>query len=608
MHLRVSHKSRGTECHAVRAGVHWVGRGADCSVQIGGSGIGSRHARLDLAADGKFGIVDLGSPAGTRVNGERIVTAGPLGERDVVTFGETELRVLPGELPIDRGQRSAAQPLPCSDAHAASRVRETDMQRETLHAVQQSGQRERPHEGRREGQREGQNDGQHEVRRLLEAARRLHGRLLSELDLRRQDVASMADNTLRELATRILEPLVDAEAVGAGVPGGELLRLVLDEALGLGPLETLLADEGIREVMVNGPDTIFVERGGRLERSATRFSGETALRGIVERIVSPLGRRIDEASPMVDARLPDGSRVNVVIPPLAVHGTAVTIRRFGRRRITADDLLRLNSLDARMLQFLETCIRCRRNVLVSGGTGSGKTTLLNVLSALIPPGERVVTIEDSAELAFDHPNLVALETRPRNIEGRGEVTIRDLVRNALRMRPDRIVIGECRGGEALDMLQAMNTGHDGSLSTVHANSPREVLSRIEVMVLMSGVELPIGAIREQIASSVHIVVHQARFANGCRRITRITEITGVVGGTIQMQDIFRFVADNASAMGGGACGTGHFEACGHIPQFYESLLQGGAVIDLSLFSMSDERAGRDAGRGTAGSLAADSAR
>lgn len=392
----------------------------------------------------------------------------------------------------------------------------------------------------------------------------------------------MSDEALRDLAAGILDPLVSVEASSAGVASEELLRLVLDEALGLGPLESLLADEDIREVMVNGAQTIFVERRGRLERAATQFSGEAALRGIVERIVSPLGRRIDEASPMVDARLPDGSRVNVVIPPLAVHGTAVTIRRFGRQRINADDLLRLGSLNEQMLQFLGVCVRSRRNILVSGGTGSGKTTLLNVLSSLIPISERVVTIEDSAELAFDHPNLVALETRPRNIEGRGEVTIRDLVRNALRMRPDRIVVGECRGGETLDMLQAMNTGHDGSLSTVHANSPRELLSRLEVMVLMSGVDLPLIAIREQIASSVHLVVHQARFPCGSRRITRITEITGVVGGTIQTQDIFGFSpAPSADPAETG----GKFIACGHIPQFYEALTRGGAAIDLTPFAI-----------------------
>ncbi len=551
MQLRISHKTRGIECLQIAPGLHWIGRGAECSVQISGTGVGVKHARLDVAEDGKFGLVDLGCPAGTRVNGERVVTAGPLGERDVVTCGDTEIRVLVGTLSKEQRLRVGITP-------------GADMAAEPG-AVAES----RP---------------QHEVQRLLEAARRLHERLLSELDLRRQDVASMADEALRELATRILEPLVDAEAAGAGIASDELLRLVLDEALGLGPLESLLADESIREVMVNGADTIFVERGGRLERSVTRFSGEIALRGIVERIVSPLGRRIDDASPMVDARLPDGSRVNVVIPPLAVHGTAVTIRRFGRRRITADDLLRLGSLDASMLHFLEICVRSRRNVLVCGGTGSGKTTLLNVLSSLIPASERVVTIEDSAELAFDHPNLVALETRPRNIEGRGEVTIRDLVRNALRMRPDRIVIGECRGGETLDMLQAMNTGHDGSLSTVHANSPRELLSRIEVMVLMSGVELPVAAIREQIASSVHLVVHQARYANGSRRITRITEITGVVAGTIQMQDIFRFMPGAADRAGEG---NGHFEACGHVPQFYEDLARSGMTVDLAPFAVNE---------------------
>jgi pilus assembly protein CpaF len=559
MQLRISSKSRGTEFSPLAPGVHWIGRGAECSVKIDGSGIGAKHARLDVAADGKFGIVDLGCPAGTRVNGERVVTAGPLCERDLVTFGDTEIRILSKMAPVERDWREEVTPPMGRPSTPISMV--------------------------------GEASAQQEAQRLLEAARRLHERLLSELDLRRQDVASMADAALRELATRILEPLVDAEAAGAGVSGDELLRLVLDEALGLGPLETLLSDDGIREVMVNGPDTIFVERCGRLERSTTRFSGEIALRGIVERIVSPLGRRIDEASPMVDARLPDGSRVNVVIPPLAVHGTAVTIRRFGSRRITADDLLRLGSLDDRMLRFLEICVRCRRNVLVSGGTGSGKTTLLNVLSSLIPTGERVITIEDSAELAIDHPNLVALETRPRNIEGRGEVTIRDLVRNALRMRPDRIVIGECRGGETLDMLQAMNTGHDGSLSTVHANSPRELLSRIEVMVLMSGVELPVAAIREQIASSVHIVVHQARFSTGTRRITRITEITGVVAGTIQTQDIFRFVQGSVGTDGGG----GHFEACGHMPQFYEELSRSGVAVDLSPFTVCEGSTATDSG-------------
>jgi pilus assembly protein CpaF len=554
MYLRISGKLRAADCVLVEAGVIWVGSGPSCSVQIEGAGIGSRHARLDLASDGKYGVVDLGSPAGTRVNGERVVTAGPLTDRDVVTFGDTEIRILRVEAPPRPAVIEPLEYLRTDVGDGDTGNAEDSEQRQQATPTVSSD--------------------------LLDAARKLHGRLLTELDLRRQDVASMSDEVLRDLATRILRPLVDAESVAAGVRGVDLLQLVLDEALGLGPLEPLLADEATREVMVNGANIIFVERNGRLERAPMQFSGEIALRGIVERIVSPLGRRIDESSPMVDARLPDGSRVNVVIPPLAVHGTAVTIRRFGRHRITADDLIRYASLDERMLRFLEVCVRYRRNILVSGGTGSGKTTLLNVLSSLIPSCERVITIEDSAELAFDHPNLVSLETRPRNIEGRGEVTIRDLVRNALRMRPDRIVVGECRGGETLDMLQAMNTGHDGSLSTVHANSPRELLSRLEVMVLMSGVELPITAIREQIASSVHLVVHQARFSSGTRRITRITEITGLVAGTIQTQDIFRFIP---SAALGSEGGDGHFEACGHVPEFYEELARGGAAVDLTPF-------------------------
>jgi pilus assembly protein CpaF len=354
---------------------------------------------------------------------------------------------------------------------------------------------------------------------------------------------------------------------------GELVHFVLAESLGLGPLETLLADEQVGEIMVNGPANLFIERSGKIERSPQRFSGEPALRGIIDRIVTPLGRRVDDASPMVDARLPDGSRVNVIVHTLAIQGTALTIRRFGRRRLTANDLVTNGSLSEPMLAFLRVCVESRRNILVCGGTGSGKTTLLNVLSSLIPADERVITIEDSAELCFDHANLVTLETRPRNIEGRGEVTIRDLVRNALRMRPDRIVVGECRGGETLDMLQAMNTGHDGSLSTVHANSPRELLSRLEVMVLMSGVELPVSAIREQIAGSIHVIVHQARLSSGRRCITRITEITGIVAGTIQMQDIFR--SDSSG---------GDFSACGHVPQFYEELSRAGVSLDLDLFS------------------------
>ncbi|MBU3671871.1 MAG: FHA domain-containing protein [Sinobacteraceae bacterium] len=548
MQARIVDRTGQTRTVPLTSGAQWIGSGADCPIRVRGSGVGVHHVRLELCAEGRYSIVDLGCPAGTRVNGERVVTAGPLGAWDVVHVGDCDIRIEPA--PPAGAERGEAVPV-------AAQLDSSGHDAVTLGSA--------CHESAR-----------------LEAAGRLHKRLLTQFDLRRQDVASMSDAALRELATQLLQPLLPDEAARSGSTAAELLRFVLDEALGLGPLESLLADDEVREIMINGAGLIFVERAGRLQRADTCFSGEPALRGIIERIVTPIGRRVDDASPMVDARLPDGSRVNVVIPPLAVRGTAVTIRRFGRRRLTAADLLQGGALDAAMLEFLRICVEQRRNILVSGGTGSGKTTLLNVLSSLIPSGERVVTIEDSAELAFNHPNLVSLETRPRNIEGRGEITIRDLVRNSLRMRPDRIVIGECRGGETLDMLQAMNTGHDGSLSTVHANSPRELLSRLEVMVLMSGVELPVSAIREQIAGSVQIIVHQARYPCGARRITRITELTGVIAGTIQTQDIFRFVAEAPDIEGRS---RGRFEATGHVPQFYEELRRGGRSLDLGLFGV-----------------------
>ena len=363
-----------------------------------------------------------------------------------------------------------------------------------------------------------------------------------------------------------------------------LWQRVLDEAIGLGPLEPLLADPTITEIMVNAADAIWVERGGRLEQHAARFTDDDAIRAVIDRIVAPLGRRIDEASPMVDARLADGSRVNAIIPPLAVRGPALTIRRFSTRVLGTEDLLRLGSASEAMLEFLRVCVASRRNLIVSGGTGSGKTTLLNVLSNLIPPGERLITIEDAAELRLAYPHLVTLEARPANLEGRGAITIRDLVRNALRMRPDRIIVGECRGGEALDMLQAMNTGHEGSLTTVHANTARDALSRLEMMVLMAGIDLPITVVREQIASAIDLVVHQTRGTDGVRRIQSILEVTGNESGRLQTQEIFRYV--QRSAGGGDSRGRvgGHFEACDAVPQFYDALAQAGWDLDYQGFA------------------------
>jgi pilus assembly protein CpaF len=319
-----------------------------------------------------------------------------------------------------------------------------------------------------------------------------------------------------------------------------MLEQITDEIIGLGPLEPLLRDESITEVMVNGPRQVYIERSGKLELTNVVFQNDDHVMRIIDRIIAPIGRRVDESSPMVDARLTDGSRVNAIIPPLSLVGPVITIRKFSASPFTTDDLIRFGTATADMFDFLRACVEARLNVFVSGGTGSGKTTTLNVLSSFIPNDERIVTIEDAAELQLRQEHVVTLESRPPNIEGKGAIPIRELVRNALRMRPDRIIVGECRSGEALDMLQAMNTGHDGSMSTGHANSPRDMLSRLETMVLMAGVDLPLRAIREQVASAVDLIVQQSRLKDGTRRIVNITEIQGMEGDVIVMQDVFVF--------------------------------------------------------------------
>jgi len=409
--------------------------------------------------------------------------------------------------------------------------------------------------------------------------RRLHSRLLDGLDLRRRDVSSMSDAVLREEAGRLLSQLIETDPeLPPDIDRHVLRQHVLDEAVGLGPLEGLLADDAVTEIMVNRFDEIFVERTGKLRRHPTGFSSERAVLGVIERIVAPLGRRIDESSPMVDARLRDGSRVNAVIAPVALRGASLTIRKFSKRRLGIEDLIAVGAIDAAMAHFLFCCVEQRCNVLVSGGTGSGKTTLLNVLSNFIPLGERIITIEDAAELRLRHPHLVSLESRPANLEGRGAILIRDLVRNALRMRPDRIVIGECRGAEALDMLQAMNTGHEGSLTTLHANTPRDAIARLETLVLMAGMDLPLTAIREQIASAIDIVIQQTRAADGRRRITSIVELTGMESGRIQLQELFRFQPSRDAASPDGL-----FVGCGLIPSKFTEWREAGVDIETDLF-------------------------
>ena len=509
-----------------------IGRHRGAEVVLGSWRVARWHAEIHRLEQG-FKLLDLGSIGGTWVNGERIVEYAPLAEVDEIVVAGYRLRAIPV---AQSGQAAAAL-----TADAGAPGQDSPVSSPAPEATPST----------------------------LEWRRILHRRLLQAIDLRRKDVRQLSAEQLRAESRTVLEELIEQDGQRPAVADVErVIADVLDEAIGLGPLERLLADPEISEIMVNRADEIYVERDGRLARSGLAFSGEPAVRAVIDRIVAPLGRRIDESSPMVDARLPDGSRVNAVIPPLAIRGSVVTIRRFNRQVLAPSDLLRLGSASGAMLRFLRLCVEHRRNIAISGGTGSGKTTLLNVLSNLIPEGERVVTIEDAAELRLRHAHLVSLEARPANAEGRGAVSIRELVRNALRMRPDRIVVGECRGGEALDMLQAMNTGHEGSLTTVHANSPRDAIARLETMVLMAGMELPLAAIRDQIGSAIHVVIQQARGADGVRRIVEIAEVTGLEASRVQMQPLFRWE-------------RGRFVVCDTVPQFFESLRANGAALDWS---------------------------
>ncbi|MCR5757739.1 MAG: CpaF family protein [Selenomonas sp.] len=360
----------------------------------------------------------------------------------------------------------------------------------------------------------------------------------------------------------------------------QLIDDIYDELLGLGPLESLLQDDSVTEIMINGPQNVFVERQGKIMLSNVTFHDEAHLMGIIERILVPLGRHVDESSPLVDARLADGSRVNIIIPPLSLVGPTVTIRKFYRQRMEVADLIKAGTLNENMAAFLEACVKSRLNILVSGGTGSGKTTTLNVLSSFVPADERIITVEDAAELKLQQRHVVTLEARPANLEGRGAITIRDLVRNSLRMRPDRIIVGEVRGGESLDMLQAMNTGHDGSLTTAHANSPRDLLSRLETMVLMAGMELPVRSIRGQVASGIDLILQQSRMRDGSRKITYITEVQGMEGDTIVLQDLFRFEQDSIDDKG---IVHGHFTSTGYQPQFMDKIRLAGIELPASMF-------------------------
>jgi len=511
-----------------------VGRDPQCDITLDDKRVSRRHAVLQLAG-AELLVRDL-STHGTFVDGQRVAGEARATLASELRVGSFRLRLVTPSSPPPPVATPVPLPLPVP----------LPVPEDTLDDVK----------------------------------RWLRDQLLDSLDLRRMKPEHLKGDELSRRVLATIDFLIDenAPAIPAALDRPRLRKELADEVLGLGPLEDYLRDPTVSEVMVVSRTSIYVEQKGQLHLTGARFSSDDSLRSAIERIVTPLGRRIDESTPMVDARLPDGSRVNAVIPPLALKGPCLTIRKFPTKRLGVDDLIAFGSLSPRMARFLTRSVIARKNIVVSGGTGSGKTTLLNVLSSAIPSHERIITIEDAAELSLGQPHVVSLETRPKNMEGRGEYTIRDLVKNALRMRPDRIVVGECRGGEALDMLQAMNTGHDGSLTTVHANSPDEAIARLETLVLMSGLDLPVRAIREQIAGSVHLIVQQARFSDGSRRVVEISEVRGIDpdDGTIKTVPIFEYLRQ-ANTPDGKV--RGEYRGTGYVPSYLEEFVTLGLVPD-----------------------------
>jgi pilus assembly protein CpaF len=531
-----------TESLFVENRVLTFGRAADCSVCLDGQSVSRTHALVQLS-EGSMRVEDR-STNGTLLGGEQILRQSaanvPLGTS--LQIGTFTVRILPAGAPAAPAPSLPAPGAPAAQSPAVAPAQSADAHREAV-----------------------------------ELRREIHRLLLSNLDLAALEPSKLHDPSLHPRVVAALRKVVknlDAR-IPPHVDRDAFVGELADEALGLGPLERFLADPTVSEIMVVDPETIYVEQHGKLVLANARFTDEERVRAVIERIVTPLGRRIDESSPLVDARLRDGSRVNAVIRPLALRGACITIRKFAKTPLTLEKLTSLGALTPQMGMFLWRSVVAKKNIVISGGTGSGKTTLLNVLSEGIPPGERIVTIEDAAELRLKQPHVVSLETRPANMEGKGEYTIRDLVKNALRMRPDRIVVGECRGGEALDMLQAMNTGHAGSLTTTHANSPREAVARLETLVLMAGLDLPVRAIREQIAGAIDLLVQQTRLPDGSRKVTEISEVVGLDDdGDIELLPLFEFVRTGTGPQGK-VCGE--FRSTGFLPTFLHEFVVGGLI-------------------------------
>lgn len=535
--------------YKLKTGEYTLGKGDNCDIILSDGHVSREHASLTVSTD-KVVLADKASTNGTWFNGKKIKKPIALNNGDEIFMGKLVLIVQ--QLNAPTVQASPKKPF----AQSAPSVT-TISKRES--------------------------------EEVIALKRKIHGLILEYLDLRkRANLQDMSEEELREETIKATHEVINQNIaeIPAEITKQRLIQEVVAEAVGLGALEPFLDDETVTEIMINGCEQLFVERNGIIQLTDRQFSSNQALRGVIDRIVAPLGRRIDEGSPMVDARLPDGSRVNAIIPPLALNGPTMTIRKFSRKSLGIDDLVGYGSLDYNMASFLKTCVEYRRNIVISGGTGSGKTTTLNILSNFIDNNQRIITIEDAAELNLNQTHVVSLESRPANTEGKGLVSIRELVVNALRMRPDRIIVGECRSGETLDMLQAMNTGHTGSMTTGHANTPRDFLSRLEVMVLMAGIDLPSKAIREQIASAIDIIIQQNRLADGTRRITQIVEVTGMEGDTILLQPLFEYKKIGFTPDGKV---KGYFTGNGYAPQFYNDMEEAGTPVDRSIFRTAEEK-------------------
>lgn len=538
-HLEISINGgpkRNTELHAA---LLMIGRSSSAQIVLESPYVSLEHARLRQAGQ-TYELEDFNSRNGVVVNGEKIACKTLLQNRDRIDIGDCQM-----DFHLSKENETAInEPRRASEPISEPLLEEVE---------------------------------------YLHLKCKIRERLIERMNLKKLSSNATSDAELRRMTEERLDGIIAefSRELPQTVDRQRFKKEIIDDVLGLGPLEDLLENENISEVMVNGWSQIYVESSGKLKNSNKKFIDDAHVMAVIQRIVAPVGRAINESSPLVDARLKDGSRVNAIIPPLALTGPTLTIRKFSKRRLAAADLIGFGSVNQNMVDFLNLAVRERMNVVISGGTGSGKTTLLNILSSFIPPDERIITVEDAAELRLNQEHVISLETRPPNMEGNGAITIRDLVKNCLRMRPDRIVVGECRAGEALDMLQAMNTGHDGSLTTAHANSPRDVLSRLETMVLMSGMDLPVRAIREQIASAIHLIVQQSRLPDGSRKITHITEVTGIEGEAITLQDIFMFAQKGFDERGKV---MGEFKASGIIPNFVQDLAGRGIKVNLEIFS------------------------